>query len=394
MRKVAARLLILLVIIAAAYSLELKLDLFPATAETKEASQLVQGDETMREKLEGPTEVQGPYSELELKLAEGFKARSDRFSASYTGDKSKLSDNMTSIIRAALTHDDYSAYVLESYVYTIRSWGNKSTVTVEARYRETIEETAQVDAAVGKALADILRPGMNDHEKVKAIHDWIVTKVEYDQSLSYYTAYNAVSLGKAVCQGYSLLGYRMLKEAGITVRIAEGSVNTGEHAWNMVQLDGKWYHLDLTWDDPVGAKDNRIRYTYYLKTDEELRADHNWTRTYPAASTTYSETLNVLEQQSGEQEALRYNKLKLSLGLHWLEDAHTVADSTELRESIHSAVRSRTSHLQFRYPDGESFPDELKAAFEGIGVAVGYRASYEPFGGGQSLIVNIHLNYP
>lgn len=409
MRKGAVKLLALFIIVAAAYSLELRWDLFSALAVSEDEATSAEADPILSdereksqnggeeadsyEKLESGGKESDPYQKLELELAEGFKARSERFSASFTGDKSDLADQLTVIIRAALTHDDYSAYILESYLYTIRSWGSKSTITVEARYRESKEETALVDKAIDKALTEILKPGMNDHEKVKAIHDWIVSSVSYDQTLSYYTAYNAISLGEAVCQGYSLLGYRMLSKAGMDVLIAEGTVNTGEHAWNMIQLDGKWYHLDLTWDDPVGAKDDLIRYNYYLKSDEELRADHEWTRSYPEANTSYADTLKELEERGGEKEALRYNKLKLSLGLHWLEEQHTIADSAQLRQAIHSAVRSRTSHLQFRYAKGSVFPEELKTAFEGVVVSVGYRASYEPFGSDDSLLVNIHLNY-
>lgn len=394
MRKGMARLLLLIIIVLAAYSLDQKLDLFPKLAKSEVAKEPAEGEQVTLQKLDGGNaQTERPYGKLELELAAGFKERSERFSVSYTGDKKKLSENMTSIIRDALRHDDYSAYILESYIYTIRSWGNKSTITVEARYRETLEQTAEVDRVIDEALAEILRPDMNDHEKVKAIHDWVVTHVEYDQSLNYYTAYNAVSLGKAVCQGYTLLGYRMLDKAGIPVLIAEGTVNTGEHAWNMVQLDGVWYHLDLTWDDPIGVEDDRIRYTYYLKTDEELRADHQWTRTYPEAAVSYADTIETLVQKSGEKDALRYNKLKLSLGLHWLDQAHTVTDEEQLRDKIHTAVRSRTTNLEFRYKDGDAFPEALKAAFDGVGVAVGYRASYEKFGSDDSLLVNIHLSY-
>lgn len=408
MRKGAVKLLAIAIVIAVVYSLDLKLNLFPTdagsddkpspVARTGEAPKTLASAEAEAEAEAdadaGEREEPGRYEKLELELAKGFKERDEKFSASHTGDKSELSDQMTAIIRAALAHDDYSAYILESYLYTIRSWGNKSTVTVEAKYRESPEETALVDQAADEALAAILKPGMNDHEKVRAIHDWIVTSVEYDQSLSYYTAYHAISLGKAVCQGYSLLGYRMLEKAGIPVLIAEGKVNTGEHAWNMVQLGGQWYHLDLTWDDPVGAEDDHIRYTYYLKTDEELKADHEWTRTYPAADVRYADTLKKLADGSNGAEAERYEQLKVAIGLHWLDEEHTVADAAQLRDKIQSAVTSRTSKLEFRYEQGSDFPNELKSAFEGVGVAVGYRASYEKFGSGDSLLVNLHLNYP
>ncbi|MEI0738921.1 transglutaminase domain-containing protein [Paenibacillus sp. JTLBN-2024] len=71
---------------------------------------------------------------------------------------------------------------------------------------------------------------MNDHEKIKAIHDWIVLHLKYDETLQKYTAYDGLSSGSTVCQGYSLLAYKMLKDAGITNRIVEGTAtprNTG-----------------------------------------------------------------------------------------------------------------------------------------------------------------------
>ncbi|WP_029192338.1 transglutaminase domain-containing protein [Paenibacillus harenae] len=392
MQKAASKLLMVAVIIAAAFILDLKLDLFPAAAESDEA---------------GAMEQTNRLEQLELAIAKEFQVRSERFSVSYTGDKQQLSEKLTDVIRAALTHDDYSAYILDSYIYTIRSWGNKSTISIEARYRETKEQSAVVDTKVAEALAAVLEPGMNRHEKIKAIHDWIVTRVEYDQSLSHYTAYDAVTLGEAVCQGYALLGFKMLKEAGIPVRIAEGSVNTGEHAWNMVQLDGAWYHLDLTWDDPVikpvpgneraaaAAKkdEGAIRYNYYLKTDEELRADHQWTRTYPAANAKYADTIRELELQGTEEERARYSRLKLALGLHWLEPEYTVSGPEKLRGVIQSALESRTVSLEFRYEQAQEFPEALKAAFKNVNVAVGYRASYEPYAGDNSLLVRIQLEY-
>ncbi|MDQ0060573.1 transglutaminase domain-containing protein [Paenibacillus harenae] len=385
MRKAASKLLMLVVIIAAAYSLELKLDLFPPSSEPGEPAMAAERDE---------------LGELGAQLADRFQSRAEHFSVTFEGDKQELSDRLPDIVREALKQDDYVAYILDSYVYTIRSWGGRSTISMEARYRESVEETAVVDAAVTRALHDIIAPDMNDHEKTKAIHDWIVTHVEYDQSLKHYTAYNAITLGNAVCQGYSLLGYKMLKEAGIPVLIADGSVDSGEHAWNMVQLDGKWYHLDLTWDDPIisgeagdESKDYAIRYNYYLKTDEELRADHRWTKTYPAAVSSYLEALQQTAQSGSQPESGKADKLKIELGLHWLDEENTVTSAEQLRTVIHSAVRSRSGSLQFRYVDGDTFPEALKAAFEGIKTAVGYKASYESYRNDGSKLVNLKLEY-
>ncbi|MFD0961455.1 transglutaminase domain-containing protein [Paenibacillus chungangensis] len=404
MRRTVMKLVLLLLVVGAIYAMELKLDLFPPSTETRDSvsvhyrsaeteqaeSPLVQTDH--RQAVAPPVEEE--YRELELEIAEGFRSRLERFTLSHKGEREKLSEMMSDIVKSALRRDDYSAYILESYLYTIRSLGNLSRITIEAHYRETKEETAAVDRKVSETLAGIITPAMDEHEKVKAIHDWIVTHVAYDESLTYYTAYDAIDHGQTVCQGYALLGYKMLKASGIPVLIAEGTVNTGEHAWNMVQLEGEWYHLDLTWDDPVGADpEGAISYKYYLKSDEELRSDHAWTMSYPEAGVVYADTLTALAESGGEREARRYARLKLALGLHWLDAERTVSGEEQLKRIIAEAVRTGSSQLQFRYVDGPSFPDALKAAVQHEGGSYGYRASYEPYGRDGSLLVDLQLQY-
>lgn len=374
-------LLILVLIGAVVYSMQAKLDLLPALMQPGEHTDM---------------------ASLELKLAEHFQNHDEHFSLSYRGDNEELADRMSDVIRASLRHDDYSAYILKSYVYTIRSRGNQATISLEVNYRETEEQTAEVDRNVRQTISEIVKPSMNEHEKVKAIHDLVVTALEYDQSLSYYTAYEALKHNLAVCQGYALLTYKLMKEAGIPVLIAEGKVESGDHAWNMVQLDGQWYHLDTTWDDPVvqadGAsgtaavvdkKSKPVRYNYYLKTDEELRLDHQWTREYPAASVSYA---SVIDELSEDDE--RFDRLKRQIGLHWLDEENTVANESQLRKLIQSAISNRTTSLQFRYLPGDAgFPESLRSAFEGTYIAVGYRAGYEQLSSDGALLVSIQLEY-
>lgn len=378
MRKKALKLIVLGALVAGAYSLEMKFDWFPVVADSVESSTVT-------------------VKQLEKELAQQFQGRSEQFSVQYSGDNQELSDNIKDVIKSSLSYDDYTAYIIASYLYTIRSWGDRSTIKLEARYRESMEQTEEVDRLVNRALVQIIKPEMNEHEKVKVIHDWIVSKLEYDQSLSKYTAYEGLITGEAVCQGYSLLGYKMLKEAGITVRIAEGTVNTGDHAWNMVKLGDNWYHLDLTWDDPVSqdqTKQSRsISYRYYLKTDKQLRVDHNWVKTYPTADRSYADELKQLENSGGNKEALLYSSLKKEIGLHWLEPDNTIESVTALAALIRTEVKRNTSTLQFRYTNGQKLSADLKAAFEAVNVPLGYSASYEPYANDGSMLVHIELSY-
>ena len=140
-----------------------------------------------------------------------------------------------------------------------------------------------------RILQEILTPGMNDHQKTKAVHDYLVSNVAYDLNCREHSAYAALAKGKAVCQGYALLLYKMLDEAGITTRIITGEAGGENHAWNMVNLDGDWYHIDATWNDAVPDVPNQIRYDYYNCTDEQISATHTWERSnYPEERTRYS----------------------------------------------------------------------------------------------------------
>ena len=88
-----------------------------------------------------------------------------------------------------------------------------------------------------------------------------ILNVAYDSTYTEYSAYAALFLGRAVCQGYSLLTYKMMWEAGIEARIVDGEAMN--HSWNMVNICGNWYHLDVTWDDPVPDVSGRVLYGYY-----------------------------------------------------------------------------------------------------------------------------------
>lgn len=378
MRKTGWKITAVAALLAAAIGLNMKSDLFSVFASASGGG--------------------GTVDQLEEELASHFQSRSEHFTLQYKGDKHKLSDGLQNTINLALAQDDYTAYILDSYLYTIRSWGNLSTIKLEARYRETPEQTAAVDEMVSQAIAQIITPRMNQHEKVKAIHDWIVGKLQYDETLKHYTAYEALTTGTAVCQGYSLLAYKMLKAAGIPVLIAEGKVKTGDHAWNMVQLGGNWYHLDMTWDDPVvktaGSKqpESRLSYNYYLKTDEEMRADHQWVKSYPAANHSYSSELSKLAGTDSGKASV-YEKLVTELGLHWTEPENTIASLVELEQEIREAVMEERTSMEFRYLDGSQLETDLGKAFKAAHVAVRYSARYEPYGSDGSMLVQIQLEY-
>lgn len=175
-------------------------------------------------------------------------------------------------------------------------------------------ENAEVQAQVQSIVNSVVTSGMSDYEIAKALHDWLVLNCEYDMRLysgdmpySSYTAYGALMDGTAVCAGYAQ-AYRLLMEyAGVDCEYVTGRARGGGHAWNIVKIDGEWYHVDTTWDDPIPNKEGYVRYNYFLRSDTAMSKDHsNWTASYACTSTKYDGTTlpsSTEQAKQAEREA-------------------------------------------------------------------------------------------
>ena len=118
-------------------------------------------------------------------------------------------------------------------------------------YHSDAEQEAKLTAAVAEAMTTLQLNGLSEAKKIIKIHDYICNHVDYAYNSTeeqVYTAYGALCTGKAVCQGYAVLFYRLCREAGLSVRIISGTGNGGAHAWNIVRIGSKYYNVDCTWD--------------------------------------------------------------------------------------------------------------------------------------------------
>ena len=138
-------------------------------------------------------------------------------------------------------------------------------------------------------------PDMSDMEKAKRLHDWVIYNTIYDQDAanavydntwrnyanhSSFEASGPLLYGTGVCDGYTKAYQMLLNQAGIENRYITGPVGSWrngyegegeEHAWNLVKIDGSWYHVDCTFDD------QGVGYEYFLENDEYMWGDHHWT---------------------------------------------------------------------------------------------------------------------
>ncbi len=125
-----------------------------------------------------------------------------------------------------------------------------------------------------------VKDGMSDYEKELKIHDYIVSHCEYgyvDTAKKYaYRAYGALVNGKAVCNGYAEAMALLLTCAGVENSIINGYADDEPHAWNLVCIDGSWYQVDATWDDPLPDRGDFAGHMYFNVTDEIMDERHDW----------------------------------------------------------------------------------------------------------------------
>lgn len=107
---------------------------------------------------------------------------------------------------------------------------------------------------------------LSDYEKIKGVHDYLVLLNRYVAFEG--GAYSALCKGRSSCSGYAFSFYAIMRELGIPVTIETG----GAHAWNRVQYEGKWYNIDVTWDDN-GV--DEISYAYFMKCDKDWGGHHH-----------------------------------------------------------------------------------------------------------------------
>lgn len=253
---------------------------------------------------------QKAYEQLKTAVHEHLTNRDTNFKLVFQGPGvHKIKGLVEQAFEEIYNQDQYLYHSMESSQIRAEIESNKVTLFFTMKYQTTAQQEAYVTAEVKKITASIIKPGMNAHEKVRAIHDYIVSTVAYDESLSRYSAYDALASGTTVCNGYAQLANKLLTQAGIENQIISGSASNGAgktelHAWNLVKLDGKWYHLDCTWDDPVPDKKGSIEYMYYNLSDNQIKADHTWeTGKFPRASTSYMQTLVSLRVKDAKRSA-------------------------------------------------------------------------------------------
>ncbi len=169
-------------------------------------------------------------------------------------------------------------------------------MSIRPNYIFDLKDIPDKQKAFEKA-ADYVISGVDkswsDEIKCRYIHDMINQYVHYDMDIyntdpNLRTAYGALIDNNAVCDGYTLAYNYLLKKLGIEAHYVQSLQMT--HAWSMVKLGGKYYHVDTTYDDPSYDNLGKSLHTYCLVSDNKLKSDrvhYDWICGMKAGDTSF-----------------------------------------------------------------------------------------------------------
>ena len=151
----------------------------------------------------------------------------------------------------------------------------------------TEDELVLYDVAVNW-LAENITEEMTDIEKCTRIYEYLSGNVQYSNELlnalntSFtfdlgITAYGAMIDHLTICQGYADAFDMLTSMLGMECVQIFGQGN-GPHNWNMICLDGNWYHVDCTWGAAFGGVDGRCSWAYFMASDAQMGKTHSWER--------------------------------------------------------------------------------------------------------------------
>lgn len=169
-----------------------------------------------------------------------------------------LNEEQIGQVFAMLFYSEAELFYIDGRYSFTRYSGSSVVRTIRPVYPDDVSEIpAQLDEfhELTRAIIRKVDPSFSDWEKVAFVHDYVALHYDYDHRAyieeekdnAIYDAYGMLTEGIGVCQAYSLLTRYLLRQLGVECEcVSSDGLN---HEWNIVKIDGHWYHMDVTWDD-------------------------------------------------------------------------------------------------------------------------------------------------
>ena len=326
-----------------------------------------------------------------MAIIDGFSRKSSAIDISDYGLEASQAEKLALEIADIDGENPYAITSLNAYEQDGRLAKTLAVYYTTSTIQIYTPDTEKITAEVERVVNQVVTPGMSDYDIAKALHDYVVLHCDYD--MRYYTgglplvSYNAEGMlleGTAVCAGYAKAYQLLLEEAGLSCSYITGTANGGSHGWNIVKIDGQWYHVDTTWDDPTNKGGDFIRYDYFLKSDSYMSRDHRWSAVTNCTSNKYDgldlpdageEAQKQQQQQQQQQQAQEQKQQQFSAIRQRVEDA-IAALPYQTQAEIESASYDDLVNARYAYvPFDESYDSlTLQEAFQSM--ADNLRAKY------------------
>ena len=238
--------------------------------------------------------------------------------------------------------DELSGLPKDAVLYvTPGSYGERFAVSNALPYDNGQKHVAGTDIRneeekISWIIANYITPEMSSLEKIRVLHDWIVNNTRYDPEYGglHGNPRNLLTDQLGICGEHDPAYTKLLAAAGIESR----SVSTGamNHAWNLVRLNGKWYHVDTTWDDPGdGSEGVELTgsecYDYFLLSDNEIAVDHIWYDDEDACNFILRNNLGGFKLTDGKLRYYDEATGEMVTGWKTIRDTDYSWDKTELK---------------------------------------------------------------
>ncbi|MCH5303743.1 MAG: Ig-like domain-containing protein, partial [Ruminococcus sp.] len=210
-------------------------------------------------------------------------------------------DDIIYIMRSVLFDNPDIFYVDSAYIPYQFDKATGTIATISPQYifaKSKIPSCIKKFNSASKKLIDGVDLSWSDLKKALVIHDRIIANCKYKKDgLKSYTAYNVIVSGKGICEGYSRAYSHLLSLVGVDSKTINNESKA--HCWNMVKVSGKWYHVDVTSDDPIPDLTGYVRHKFFLINDTKLKSyksnehtgyksDLSYSSAYKCTSSTYN----------------------------------------------------------------------------------------------------------
>lgn len=270
---------------------------------------------------------------------------------------------------------------------------NKTTQKTIAKPKPQEQTTAKPQVSKAEQMAkaivnDIITSKMSEFEKALTIHDWLIFNLDYDFTYSNYYVEEALTDRRCVCQGYALTFKMMCEMAGLKVNYVTGKGYSGGqwggHAWNQVRIDGKWYNVDVTWDDPASpgkefSNHSGNRHDYFLISDARINKDHN-------ATSSGSQTCSNDYDRVAIVKASTNNEYHSSFGF--------ATNAEEMALAINKLVEANKTEIYIKYYEPNLTADNMwNGIYDKLKLAkypiIGGLSAYTPVDGIATYVLNV-----